>query len=280
MSHIPDPPPQDPDFAAAAEALDTGDAERAAELARRGARRARKAGNTELQADLLWLEGSALAQLGEAAEALRRLDEALTLLPDQLDAQLERAGALFELCRFDEARRQAEAIAAAAPEEAWAHHLLGLLAERRGEAREAARRLARATALDPDAFPAAVRVGRAEFEALAEAALEAIPERVRRYLANVPITVEDLPEEEDLRAADPPLSPASLGLFRGAPYGQKSSSDPWSHFPSAIVLYQRNLERAVGSREELAEEIAVTLVHEVGHFLGLDEEELAARGLE
>jgi predicted Zn-dependent protease with MMP-like domain len=46
------------------------------------------------------------------------------------------------------------------------------------------------------------------------------------------------------------------------------------------VLYQRNLERFVRSREELVEEIRVTLVHEVGHFLGLDEEELYRRGLD
>jgi predicted Zn-dependent protease with MMP-like domain len=46
------------------------------------------------------------------------------------------------------------------------------------------------------------------------------------------------------------------------------------------VLYQRNLERAASSRAELEEEIATTLVHEVGHFLGLDEEELWARGLD
>ena len=56
--------------------------------------------------------------------------------------------------------------------------------------------------------------------------------------------------------------------------------DPWSHFPSGIVLYQKNLERLVRSREELLREIGVTLVHEVGHFLGLDEEELWERGLE
>ena len=83
-------------------------------------------------------------------------------------------------------------------------------------------------------------------------------------------------------AVHPQVHPreAFLGLFRGAPYGQKLSSDPWSHLPSSIVLYQRNLERAAGSRAELEAEIATTLVHEVGHFLGLDEDELGARGLD
>jgi len=83
-----------------------------------------------------------------------------------------------------------------------------------------------------------------------------------------------------LRAADPPLSPSVLGMFRGAPFGQKASMDPWSHFPSSIVLYQRNLELFARDREELVEQIGVTLLHEVGHFLGLDEEDLARLGLD
>ena len=56
--------------------------------------------------------------------------------------------------------------------------------------------------------------------------------------------------------------------------------DPWSHFPSSIVLYQKNLERYARGRAELIEQIGITLVHEVGHFLGLDEEELWERGLD
>jgi predicted Zn-dependent protease with MMP-like domain len=129
-------------------------------------------------------------------------------------------------------------------------------------------------------FPLPVGLSHAEFERVVEEALEEIPEEVRRYLANVPITVEDLPETHDLVATDPPLSPGILGLFRGSPYGAKASiGDPWSHFPSSIVLYQRNLERFAHDRDELVDEIGVTLVHEVGHFLGLDEDELWERGL-
>ncbi|MBL0274768.1 MAG: metallopeptidase family protein [Anaeromyxobacter sp.] len=275
-----DEPEVDPRFSAAAAALDEGDLERAVALARAGARAARQHGLRDLEADLRWLEGSALTELADPATALARLDEALALAPDHLDARLERAFALSELSRFDEARAQLEDVLARAPDEAWAHHQLGLLAERRGDQAEATRRFERARRLDPQAFPRPVSVSRAEFDGLVEAALLDIPEQVRRYLANVPITVEDLPSDDDLAGSEPPLSPTILGLFRGAPYGQKVSSDPWSHLPSAIVLYQRNLERAVGSRAELEEQIGVTLIHEVGHFLGLDEDELAARGLD
>jgi len=278
VATTPDAP--DPRFEAAAAALQDGDPERAYALARQGAKQARREGDDLLAADLRWLEGAALLEMEDGVAALAALDEALRLAPDHLDALLERAAALFELCRFDAALASAQAIAEDAPGEARAHQLLGLLAERRGDAREAERAFARARKLDPEAYPKSPSLSRREFDAAVERALEAIPESVRRYLANVPITVEDIPADHDLLDSDPPLPPTILGLFRGAPYGQKLSSDPWSHLPSSIVLYQRNLERASRDREELEEEIATTLVHEVGHFLGLDEDELWARGLD
>jgi predicted Zn-dependent protease with MMP-like domain len=278
VAHHPDAP--DPRFDAAAAALQEGDAERALTLARQGARQARREGDDLLAADLRWLEGAALLELAEPVAALAALDEALKLAPDHLDALLERADALFQLCRFEAALASAQAIADAAPDEARAQHLLGLLAERRGDAAEAARAFARARKLDPEGYPRTPTLSRRDFDAAVERAFEALPEPVRRYLANVPVTVEDLPADHDLLDADPPLPPTILGLFRGAPYGQKVSADPWSHLPSSIVLYQRNLERSALDRAELQEEIATTLVHEVGHFLGLDEDELWARGLD
>jgi predicted Zn-dependent protease with MMP-like domain len=166
------------------------------------------------------------------------------------------------------------------PEEPWTQHHLGLVAERQGRLDEAKRRFARAHRLDPEAFPEPAALSSAAFDGAVEDALASIPEQVRRYLSNVAITVEDLPSDDDLLASDPPLSPAILGLFRGSPYGDKVSMDPWSHLPSAIVLYQKNLERFARTRPELIEQIGVTLVHEVGHFLGLDEDELWARGLD
>lgn len=255
-------------------------AERALELARRGSRAARKLDDPDLAADLAYLEGAALDQLGRADEALARLEEAARTAPDRVDILLEQAFALYELSRLDEARAvllRAEALDRKDP---WVHHQLGLVAERQGDAAEAARRLARARKLAPEEFPEPVSLTHEAFDAAVEAALERLPEPVRRYLSNVAITVEDLPQDDDLRGSEPPLSPAILGLFRGAPWGQKASMDPWSHFPSSIVLYQKNLERFARSREELIEEIGVTLVHEVGHFLGLDEDELWERGLD
>lgn len=252
--------------------------ERGLGLCVRGAKLARKLRDARLEAEFALLEGVALNELGNPREALARIDAALATLGRDLDGLLERGIALFECCRFDEARRQFEDVLAAAPDEPWAHHYLGLLAERRGEAAEAQRRFRAAQRLAPEEFPPPVTLTEKEFDAVLEAAIGRLPEPVRRYLGNVAIAVEPFPAEGDLAGGD--VSPTVLGLFRGSPLAEKASMDPWAHFPSSIVLYQRNLERFAEDREDLIEQIDVTLIHEVGHFLGFDEDDLAERGLD
>jgi predicted Zn-dependent protease with MMP-like domain/Flp pilus assembly protein TadD len=254
--------------------------ERGLELARRGGRLARRSGDAGLAAELAWLEGAALNQLGRPDEALPRLAEAEAELPDSVDVLLERASALHELCRFDEAREVLLRAEELDPDEPWTQHHLGLVAERRGEAKEARRRFGRARALAPEEFPEPISLSSEAFDQAVEDALAKLPEKVRGFLSNVAITVEDLPSDDDLLGADPPLSPSILGLFRGPSHGRSDGVDPVTHLPSSIVLFQRNLERFARSREDLIQEIGVTLVHEVGHFLGLDEEELYQRGLD
>ncbi len=254
--------------------------ERAAAEARQAFRVADAAGDDGLAGSLALVEGQALAGLGDASTALRRLEEARRLLPEDLEVLVELGQALHELCRFEEASRILAEALRIDRDDPWALHAAGLAAERLGRAREAERLLERAAALAPDEFPRPVSLSPEAFEAVVEDALARLPEPVRRYLSNVAISVEDLPSEEELRGSDPPLSPSILGIFRGAPLPQKASMDPWSHFPSSIALFQRNLERHVRDEEELREEIEVTLLHEVGHFLGLDEDDLRERGLD
>jgi predicted Zn-dependent protease with MMP-like domain len=69
-------------------------------------------------------------------------------------------------------------------------------------------------------------------------------------------------------------------MFRGSGFGRGGALEAGTQLPPSIVLFQTNLERFARSRAELEEEIRVTLVHEVGHFLGLDEDELYERGLD
>jgi len=257
---------------------DREDLEEALALARRGSRLSR-GDAAPLAGEFALVEGQALAALGDARDALARFTEARKALPDDAGVLVERGLALFELCRFEDAEADLRQALRLAPEDAWAHHALARVLERLGRPEEAERHFDRARELAPKDFPAPISMSAEEFEKVVEDALESIPEPVRRYLANVAIAVEDLPSEEELLASDPPLSPSILGIFRGAPIQQKGSMDPWSHFPSSISLYQRNLEAFARDRDDLVDEIGVTLVHEVGHFLGLDEEQLWERGL-
>ncbi|WP_373049584.1 metallopeptidase family protein [Vulgatibacter sp.] len=252
--------------------------ERGLALGERGVKVARKAGDERLAGEFLLLEAVAFNELGNPRLALERADAAIAALGPERDAQVERGVALFESCLFDEARRQFEALLGADEDEPWAHHYLGLLAERRGDAAAAELHFGRARALAPEEFPVPITLSEKEFDRVVEQALARLPEPVRRYLSNVAIAVEPVPAEGDLAGGD--VSPTVLGLFRGSPLAEKASMDPWAHFPSSILLYQRNLERFARDREDLIEQIDVTLLHEVGHFLGFDEDDLAERGLD
>ena len=255
--------------------------EEALGLCKRGRKGAQRAGDVELLFEFLLLEGTGLNQVGECGQALVSLEAALGHMPRSVEARLERAIALFELCRFEEARGALEEVLRDAEDEPWAHLYLGLLAERRGDEKEARRRLERARTLAPEEFPPPVELGEEAFDKAVEDAVKALPGHVKQYLDNVTIAVEEIPKDEDLLGESPPLSPCILGVFRGTPVGERhgilSGFDP---YPASIVLYQRNLERFARTREELLEQIGITVMHEVGHLMGLDEDELWERGLD
>src|SRR6218665_3835598 len=250
-------------------------------LCARGRKLSQRTGDTELLFEFLLLEGIGLNQVGECARALVSLDAALEHLPGAVEARLERAIALFELCRFAEAQTAFEEILGDSEDEPWAHHYLGLLAERRGDAKEARRRFGQAQALVPEEFPPPVELGEKAFDQAVEDAVKALPGHVKKYMDNVTLAVEDLPKDEDLMGETPPLSPCILGVFRGSPVSERHSIlggfDP---YPASIVLYQKNLERFAKTREELIEQIGITVMHEVGHLMGLDEDDLWQRGLD
>jgi predicted Zn-dependent protease with MMP-like domain len=264
----------------AIDALEAGEPERALDLAIEGSRLAGRGDDVELPARLALAEGQALVALGDARAGLERIAHAARAFPDDLDVRAEQANALYELCRFEEAADLLTRILHEDPDDPWSHWLLGLCFERLERPTAAALHLAKARDLAPDDFAENVSLSPDAFEKVVEDALDELPGPVREYLANVAVSVEDLPEVEELLASDPPHSPSILGIFRGSPLGHKASMDPWSHFPSSIALFQRNLERFARTREELVDEIRVTLLHEVGHFLGLDEEQLRELGLD
>lgn len=118
------------------------------------------------------------------------------------------------------------------------------------------------------------RVSREHFGELAERALREIPRRYRRYFRNVAIIVEDYPSDDVVEETGIHRH-ALMGLFRGQAYGDKDSffAIP-SPYPDSIYLYQKNIESVSETEEELMDEIRMTMLHEVGHYFGLSEEDL------
>jgi tetratricopeptide (TPR) repeat protein len=249
------------------------------EYAVRGARAAAIRKDRALAARLELVAGMAENDLGRSQLALAHLERAVATLTSDADAVYERGVALYELCRFDEAQRAFERALALAPEDPWTLHQLGLLAERRGDLERAVALFGRARRLAPDEFRGDLPVDAEAFRGEVAAAVAALPEAERRALSAVPVEIEDLPPEADLLAVEPPLSPSILGLFRG-PAEDEPCTVADGPRCRTIVLYRKNLLRFARDRRELSEQVRVTLLHELGHLHGEDDDELRARGLE
>ena len=222
------------------------------------------------------LRGVALNQLGDCEGALDSFEQVLLVDPDNDEARLERAIALFETCKFDQAFKAFEQISRDFADEPWSFHYLGLIAERRGQPSKPW--FEKAQRLDGDEFPPPVVLSDAEFAQAVSDAIANLPEHSRPAMANAVVEIEPLPSDEDLREGS--LSPTILGVFRGVPIDERSPTDPSHHQTARITLFKKNLERFARTRQDLLEEIRITVLHEVGHLLGLDEDELYERGLD
>ena len=102
-----------------------------------------------------------------------------------------------------------------------------------------------------------------------------LPPRARELLRGIPIVVADLPAEADV---DTGVDPRSLGLFSGTPHGDYPHLGGQPGL-TQILLFRRNIERVAATDEDLREEIRITLLHETGHFFGLDDAGLEDIGL-
>jgi len=252
------------------------------ELAQRGSRRAeaRRRRNPPLVADLAVLEGQALNDLGRSDEALVRVGAALRIAPGRGDALHEKGVALFDLSRFTEARVVLQKALAIQPDDAYTHQMLGLTLEQLGDAGGADTELARALELAPAELTRPIVIPPAEFQKEVDAVVATLPAERKARVRSIKIEIADLPDPVDLAAVTPPFPPTILGLYRG-PVGHAAATPPAaSDEPVSIVLYRKNLARAVKSRSELSEQIRDTLLHEIGHLEGLDEDDLRRRGME
>ena len=107
-------------------------------------------------------------------------------------------------------------------------------------------------------------------------ALASLPAHLREQARRLPVTYEPRPNEALLQDD---IEPDTLGLFVGPDFADEECSA--SPIPPQIILFLENIwELAEADEEIYQEEIRTTLLHELGHYLGLDEDELTERGLE
>jgi len=126
-------------------------------------------------------------------------------------------------------------------------------------------------------LPERPRLSKNAFSALVKRAIARIPEEFRRRLDNMLITVKDRPSPELLAELgylpDEPL----FGVYLGVPLPERSPQEP-PLYPDVIHIFQEPLEAFCQSEEELIEEIEITVIHEIAHFLGFSDDDLARLG--
>jgi predicted Zn-dependent protease with MMP-like domain len=116
---------------------------------------------------------------------------------------------------------------------------------------------------------------REAFQRYVDEALATIPPKFREALQNIAIVVEDVPTPDLL--ADVGIEPPDtlLGLYQGTPLTER----PWAHgnaLPDKITIFQLPIEEASEDEDDLVVAIGETLIHEIGHYFGLSEEEIEA----
>ena len=227
--------------------------------------------------DLLIEDATLKLEEGEPQQALAALQGA-ERSADPARFFYLRAACHHELSRFAEAEADAQRSVAVHPGFAMAHDLLSRILDHLGDAKGAVEASEVAAELDPENFPEPLEVNDEEFDLLVERAVTDLPAKVRAKLEEIPVLVQALPSPEMLNEENPPLTPDLLGLFVGRHiFAQLPTAVPGA--PGAIYLFRKNLLRACEDREELAREVRITVQHEVGHLLGLDEDELEDWGL-
>ena len=122
----------------------------------------------------------------------------------------------------------------------------------------------------------AMRLRRREFNELVRQAVQELPREVVRHLENVAVLVEDRARRGHMAGLGEQHPYDLFGLYVGVPLTDREGGPP--PMPDTITLFQRPIEASCSSREEVVREVRITLLHEVGHYLGLGEEDLERLG--
>jgi predicted Zn-dependent protease with MMP-like domain len=124
-----------------------------------------------------------------------------------------------------------------------------------------------------------MKMSNEEFDRIVQRAIRRIPEEIRQHLDNIVISVQKRPSRRLLEDMDLPPDEPLLGVFEGVSLLERSVTEP-PLYPDTIFLFQEPLQEMCETLEELEEEIEITVVHEVAHYLGMTEERLEELGYE
>jgi predicted Zn-dependent protease with MMP-like domain len=113
-----------------------------------------------------------------------------------------------------------------------------------------------------------------EFEKIAAQAVKSLPPKLRGALVNMVLAVKRLPT----KAQDREFGRGLMGLYEGVPLPDRGTGYSGA-MPDKITLFKDNIEAECSSRAELKEEIRRTVIHELAHYFGMDDEELEEKGL-
>jgi predicted Zn-dependent protease with MMP-like domain len=113
---------------------------------------------------------------------------------------------------------------------------------------------------------------RQAFAKVMQEVLDSLPEEFRDRIRNVAVLVEDFPPGQSSTRSRQPKK-LLLGRFHGVPITQQSVFDLPTG-PDYIVLYQKNIEAVCSTDAEIREQIRRTVIHEFGHYSGMDEEQV------
>lgn len=115
------------------------------------------------------------------------------------------------------------------------------------------------------------------FEGLVRRALRRIPKEFRDAMENVEVVIEEWPDPALMEEVLGDRQALAYGLFIGAPLPEQHAGD-WGGLPTVIQIYKGPLEQDFPDPEELAREVEITLVHEIAHYMGFDEDILTEYG--
>ena len=214
----------------------------------------------------------------DPAAALEKLSHAPAELARRPEARLVAADLIWEISGAKAARPLLATLVRDVPDYADARHLLGATLEELGDEPGKVEQFLEVLRLDEGLGEALDEGDAKELEALivdaAQRVIRDLPERFRQQLADVPILVEARPSEDWVREG---FDPRALGLVEGPTPAERQNGDAGA-VPTHIVLFSANLLAESLDEDQLREEVENTVLEEVGHYFGLDEDDLRRLG--